>query len=91
MTVFDQIAKEAAAKAIRDDRTPYETAEQYSLAKATAALSAAEASMRKRQLVRDGVAEPPYEPSHDFWKVWQTNSKSTGLEFPVTIIRKETP
>jgi len=48
MSIFDKQDREAAAKAIRDNHVVYETAEQYSAAKADAALDAAEASLRER-------------------------------------------
>ena len=89
--IFDTQAIEAAAKALREPGISWTSVEEYSKLRATAALEAAEESMKSRGLIRPGLAEKTYEPSHDFWKVWQTNSKSTGLEFPVTIIRKETP
>lgn len=93
MTIFDKTAVEAAARALgtTDFEAGFEDGDDESrnFWRAKTALSAAESSMRERELVRDGNAYQT-ESTSKGWYAYDAKDLHEN-EFPVTTIRKETP
>jgi hypothetical protein len=89
MTIFDQEAIEAAAKVVASESHCLEDNCKVCKSIAVNALTAAEASLRARGMLRNGVAHAPFKSKGIPSREWFAREKQGSYidEVPVAIIR----